>query len=200
MPIRHLRIAVAATGFVVWLNVPHAAEQGAGGVAVMRDVMVPMRDGVRLATDIYLPTRDGAVVADRLPTILERTPYNKTGSEREGRYFAEHGYAFVSQDVRGRYRSDGVWRMTNDDGRDGADLCDWVGRQPWSNGSIGTMGTSYVGGTQHAIALEKAPNLKTAIPVDAMSNYGLPEHAQRRRLRAPLVQLDRGHGSAAGKS
>ena len=72
MPTRHLRIAVAATGFVVWLNVPHAAEQGAGGVAVMRDVMVPMRDGVRLATDIYLPTRDGAVVA-RSPADDPRT-------------------------------------------------------------------------------------------------------------------------------
>jgi uncharacterized protein len=172
MPSRHLRIAVAAAGFVICSGVPHAAEQGASGVAVLRDVMVAMRDGVRLATDIYLPTRDGVVAADHLPTILERTPYNKTGSERDGRYFAEHGYAFVTQDVRGRYRSDGVWRMTTDDGRDGADLCDWVGRQPWSNGSIGTLGTSYVGGTQHAIALEKAPNLKTAIPVDAMSNYG----------------------------
>jgi putative CocE/NonD family hydrolase len=175
MPLRRLRIPRVAVGFalfVMFAGVPHAADQGGTGVAVMRDVMVAMRDGVRLATDIYLPTRDGVVAADQLPTILERTPYNKNGSEREGRYFAERGYAFVSQDVRGRYRSDGLWRMTTDDGRDGADLCEWVGRQPWSNGSIGTMGTSYVGGTQHAIALEKAPNLKTAIPVDAMSNYG----------------------------
>ena len=91
---------------------------------------------------------------------------------KRGRYFAQHGYAYVSQDVRGRYASEGVWRMLTDDGKDGVDVTDWIGRQPWSNGSVGTIGTSYVGGTQHAIALEKAPNLKTAIPVDAMSNWG----------------------------
>ncbi|HEV3059551.1 MAG TPA: CocE/NonD family hydrolase [Vicinamibacterales bacterium] len=177
MLLRHLRVVlVVSLEFTLLFGALHAAQggadQGGAGVAVMRDVMVAMRDGVRLATDIYLPTRDGTVIADHLPAILERTPYNKNGSEREGRYFAERGYAFVSEDIRGRYRSEGVWRMTTDDGRDGADLCEWIGRQPWSNGSIGTMGTSYVGGTQHAIALEKAPNLKTAIPVDAMSNYG----------------------------
>jgi len=142
------------------------------GVALMRDVMVPMRDGVALATDIYLPTANNVVVAQKLPAILERTPYNKNGTEATARYFAQHGYAFVSQDVRGRYASDGVWRMLTDDGKDGADVTEWIGHQPWSNGSVGTIGTSYVGGTQHAIALQKAPNLKTAIPVDAMSNWG----------------------------
>ena len=176
MPLRCLRMVLVGAPWlalsVLTCGAPQAADERSTGVAVMSDVMVTMRDGVRLATDIYLPTRDGVVSADHLPTILERTPYNKSGSAREGRYFAERGYAFVSQDVRGRYRSEGVWRMTTDDGRDGADLCGWVGRQPWSNGSIGTMGTSYVGGTQHAIALERAPNLKTVIPVDAMSNYG----------------------------
>ncbi|HUC77799.1 MAG TPA: CocE/NonD family hydrolase, partial [Vicinamibacterales bacterium] len=169
MPLRCLRMVLVGAPwlalFVLTCGAPQAADERSTGVAVMSDVMVTMRDGVRLATDIYLPTRDGVVSADHLPTILERTPYNKSGSAREGRYFAERGYAFVSQDVRGRYRSEGVWRMTTDDGRDGADLCGWVGRQPWSNGSIGTMGTSYVGGTQHAIALERAPNLKTVIPV-----------------------------------
>ncbi len=76
------------------------------------------------------------------------------------------------QDTRGRYKSEGVWHMLNDDGRDGFDTCDWIGRQPWSDGKVGTIGTSYVGGTQHAIALERAPQLATAIPVDAMSNLG----------------------------
>lgn len=141
-------------------------------VEVRPDVMVPMRDGVRLATDIYLPNRDHKIVPGKWPTILMRTPYNKADDENDGRYFAQHGYAVVFQDTRGRYRSEGVWHMLTDDGPDGVDTCDWVAKQPWSNGKIGTMGSSYVGGTQHAIALERAPSLTTAIPIDAMSDMG----------------------------
>jgi uncharacterized protein len=140
-------------------------------VEVRRDVTVPMRDRVRLATDIYLPARDNNIVPGKWPTILMRTPYNKAGDENDGRYFAQHGYA-VFQDTRGRYRSEGVWHMLTDDGPEGVDTCDWVAKQPWSNGKIGTMGSSYVGGTQHAIALERAPALATAIPIDAMSDMG----------------------------
>jgi uncharacterized protein len=52
------------------------------------------------------------------------------------------------------------------------DAAKWIGEQPWSNGKIGMIGTSYVGGTQHAMALERVPELATAIPVDAVSNMG----------------------------
>jgi hypothetical protein len=62
--------------------------------------------------------------------------------------------------------------MLTDDGPDGVDTCKWIGQQPWTNGKVGTIGTSYVGGTQHALALEGARELATAIPVDAMSNLG----------------------------
>jgi hypothetical protein len=140
----------------------------------MKDVMVAMRDGVKLATDVYLPTKDGVIVTEKLPVILTRTPYSKDapGFVDPGRYFASHGYAFVAQDTRGRFNSEGVWHMLDDDGRDGYDLAEWIGRQGWSNGKIGMFGTSYVGGTQHAMAMEKPPNLVTVIPVDAMSNLG----------------------------
>ena len=95
------------------------------GVEVRHDVMVPMRDGVKLSTDVYLPTAGGAVVGDKLPTILERTPYDKqrAGDTDIGRYFASHGYAVVLQDTRGRFKSEGVWHMLNDDGTDGSDTC-----------------------------------------------------------------------------
>jgi uncharacterized protein len=144
-------------------------------VAVIKDVMVPMRDGVRLATDIYLPSANGAVMSQKLPTILTRTPYSKDEGYNAvmGQYYASHGYAFVAQDVRGRYKSEGVWHMLTDDGRDGVDALAWIGKQPWSNGKVGMIGTSYVGGTQHAAALEKPPELTTVIPVDAMSNLGI---------------------------
>jgi putative CocE/NonD family hydrolase len=145
-------------------------------VQLRPDVMIPMRDGVRLATDVYLPARNGQAVAGKWPTILMRTPYGKQ-NEGDGRYFAAHGYAVVFQDTRGRFRSEGVWHMLTDDGRDGVDTCAWIARQPWSDAKVGTIGSSYVGGTQHAIALERAPELATAIPIDAMSNLG---HASMR--------------------
>ena len=137
-------------------------------VKVEHDVMVSMRDGIKLATDIYLPEK----VAGKLPVILTRLPYDKKGSKAHGEYFARHGYVFVAQDTRGRFGSEGVWHMMTDDGRDGVDCAAWIAAQPWSNGKIGMMGTSYVGGTQHAMAMEKAAQLTTVIPVDAVSNPG----------------------------
>lgn len=160
-----------AVALMVGLPVASAAE-AQYEVTIEKDVMVPMRDGVRLATDIYLPTKDGAVIDEKLHTILERRPYNKDGCGSSGRYYAARGYAFVGQDTRGRYKSEGVWHMLTDDGPDGVDAAAWIGKQPWSNGRIGMIGTSYVGGTQHAMAMAKAPELVTIIPVDAMSNLG----------------------------
>ena len=142
-------------------------------VKALRDVMVPARDGIKLSTNVFLPARAGSVVPTRFPTIVERTPYNKdgvTGSVIE--YFVSRGYAVVIQDVRGRYRSEGHWSGNRDDGPDGSDLLKWIGEQPWSNGKVGTMGTSYSGATQHALAIANAPNLVAMVPVDAMSNVG----------------------------
>jgi hypothetical protein len=159
-------------------------------VMATKDVMVPMRDGVRLATDVYLPCgRDGRQLAGRLPVLLCRTPYDKAGSRPDpevllenppappspevvARRFAARGYAVVIQDTRGRFASEGAWRMMTDDGPDGYDTCAWICQQPWSNGRIGMYGVSYVGGTQHAAAMAGAPGLATVTPTDAMSNMG----------------------------
>ena len=75
------------------------------------------------------------------------------------------------QDVRARYKSEGHWRPIRDDPNDGFDTAKWIGEQPWSDG-IGTIGTSYDGATQHALAIADAPYVKAMIPVDAMSNFG----------------------------
>ena len=80
-------------------------------VVVERDVMLAMRDGVRLATDIYRPARAGAPLTGRFPVLVERTPYDK-GPARfavTARFFAEHGYVVLIQDVRGRGGSEGEW-------------------------------------------------------------------------------------------
>ena len=165
-------------------------------------VMVAMRDGVKLATDIYLPAKGGTVTAGKFPTILTRTPYGKNGSKKQGEYFARHGYVYVAQDTRGRYDSEGVWHMMTDDGRDGVDVAAWIGRQAWSDGKIGMIGTSYVGGTQHALAMEGAPELATVIPVDAVSN---PGHQSMRNAGAfemrfwNWIMLNAGKGSRAGR-
>src|SRR5882724_4330442 len=77
-------------------------------VHVTENVMVSMRDGVRLAADVYRPARDGSPVADPRPVLLHRTPYNKTETEAllgECRWFTARGYIVVNQDCRGCFRS-----------------------------------------------------------------------------------------------
>ena len=82
------------------------------GIVIAKDVMVPMRDGVRLATDIYRPAADGEPVAGRFPTILGRTSYDKNAPqmwvEPVADFFTPRGYVVVLQDLRGRYRSEGT--------------------------------------------------------------------------------------------
>jgi hypothetical protein len=139
---------------------------------VAKNVMVPMRDGVRLATDVYFPAQDGARLEGKFPTILERTPYNKDTSVAYLLPFVRRGYVVVCQDTRGRYASQGVWHMMTDDVNDGYDTAQWLVHQPWSDGGFGMIGTSYVGGTQHAMAESNPPGLKALVPVDAVSNAG----------------------------
>lgn len=160
--------------FVLWLatGTLQAASAPEYAVQVEKNVMVPMRDGTPLATDIYRPARGEQPVAERFPVILTRTPYNKDGNKSLGEYYAKRGYVFIAQDTRGRYLSEGTWHCLTDDGPDGVDAAAWIARQPWSNGKIGMIGTSYVGGTQHALAMAGSPHLKTIIPVDAMCNMG----------------------------
>jgi hypothetical protein len=144
-----------------------------GEYVVEKDVMVAMRDGVGLATDLYFPARAGARLDGKFPAIMERTPYNKDGALKNwAPYYAARGYVCIAQDTRGRYGSEGVWHMMTDDVQDGYDMAAWIVRQPWSDGGFGTLGTSYVGGTQHALAVSNPPGLKAVIPVDAVANAG----------------------------
>jgi putative CocE/NonD family hydrolase len=187
-----------ASSLLLALTLPAAEFQ----VSTRTNELVAMRDGVKLATDVYLPARDGRPLDTPLPVILTRTPYNKSGAKSLGQYFAARGYAFVAQDTRGRYGSEGVWRMLTDDGPDGRDCAEWIARQPWANGRIGMIGTSYVGGTQHAMALENVPQLATVIPVDAVSNPGRQSmrNAGAFELRFwNWIMLNAGRGSRAAQ-
>ena len=85
---------------------------------VEKTVMVSMRDGVRLGTDIYRPTG----LSGKLPVILMRTPYGKdtyTGATAPAKMFAGQGYIVVVQDTRGKFHSEGEFRVQNDDSNDG---------------------------------------------------------------------------------
>jgi uncharacterized protein len=125
------------------------------------DVRVPMRDGVHLSTNVFY--RAGST---RRPAILVRTPYGK-GPDLSTFYrgFVEHGYAFVIQDVRGRHESDGIFRPFDQEGPDGDDTLNWIARQPWSDGSVGMIGGSYLGIAQWEVAVRGNRHLKAIFPV-----------------------------------
>jgi len=141
-------------------------------VLAERNLMIPMRDGKRMATDVYRPARNGAPVAERFPVLLERTPYDKTASKARAEYFARHGYVVAVQDLRGRYKSEGIFlKVQPADATDGYDTIEWLAKQPYSNGAVGMWGTSFAAHTQAGAAQLHPPALKTAvINMGGMSN------------------------------
>lgn len=122
-------------------------------------IQVAMRDGVKLSTNVYRPAVDEKEVAGKFPVLVTRTPYGKSGERQLGKFFAEHGYVFVAQDVRGRYPSEGRLYPLRDEGPDGYDTIQWAAAQAWSNGKVGTLGASYLGMDQYGAALLKPPAL-----------------------------------------
>jgi putative CocE/NonD family hydrolase len=131
------------------------------------NVMVPMRDAVRLSTDLYMPDAPGP-----FPVILIRTPYNNNREPdvRDAVYFASRGYAVLLQDVRGRGDSEGVWTPFAHEAEDGYDAQEWAGKQSWSTGKVGTSGASYVGLTQWLPAPLRNPYLVAMAPRVGFSN------------------------------
>ena len=131
------------------------------------DVMVPMRDGVRLATDVYRPARGGRPVEDPRVVLLHRTPYNKAETEAtlgECRWFAARGYVVVNQDCRGCFGSEGDVNFLVPEAEDGADTLAWIKRQPWASGVVGSFGTSWSGWTQTAMAALSPDGLACMVP------------------------------------
>ena len=146
---------------VAWyLDLPKPAYS----VVVDEDVMAPMRDGVLLAADVYRPDAPG-----RFPVIVTRTPYDKRNPEHKydfaSRLFASQGFASVVQDVRGKFESGGDYYPYMTEAEDGHDTFEWAGKQPWSNGNVGTYGFSYWGSTQWLAAPYHSEHLKAMIPI-----------------------------------
>ena len=123
---------------------------------VERKVMMPMPDGVRLATDIYRPKN----AAGKVPTIWVRTPYNFNFWDIQNGVPADmsaqltaikRGYAYVGQNERGHFFSEGNYDILGSK-TDGYNTVDWLTKQAWSNGKIGTTGCSSTAEYQMGVA------------------------------------------------
>ena len=144
-------------------------------VRVAEDMPVEMRDGIKLRTDVYLPPGRGP-----FPVILSRVPY---GTRTDyifqpaiGHFFADNGFAYVAQNVRGRFGSKGGFTAYTDDHEtsDAYDTVDWIVSQEWSNGIVGAMGESYYGFT----ALAAAASGHSAIKAVSVANTTLAREKQ----------------------
>jgi putative CocE/NonD family hydrolase len=125
-------------------------------------IRVPARDGVKLVADLHLPADERPA-----PCVVIRTPYGRQGESARttATVLTDRGYAVVCQDVRGRYDSDGQWQpyLRRQEGRDGYDTIEWAAAQPWCDGRVGTVGSSYGGWAQWATMRERPPHLRTMI-------------------------------------
>jgi uncharacterized protein len=146
-------------------------------MVIEENIMVPMRDGVKLATDVYRPAQEG-----QWPVLVTRVPYNKDRRfpfeyppfTKEKRIFlelnfdsarvVEAGYVIVAQDTRGRYASEGEFEPFVHEVEDGADAITWAASQPWSTGQVGMFGVSYQGLTQWQAAREQPAELRAIAP------------------------------------
>ncbi|MCY3693612.1 MAG: CocE/NonD family hydrolase [Chloroflexi bacterium] len=137
------------------------------------NVEVPMRDGVRLECDVVRPRPPG-----KYPVLVVRSPYGREAYvDDPGHsvwFFAQRGYAVVTQDCRARFGSEGEsYDPLFQEVEDGFDTVEWAARQSWSNGRVGTTGQSYMGATQYTLATNNPlpPHLQTMAPVSASSDF-----------------------------
>ena len=145
----------AVSTFPFWdeskLSTPHYQAR------IDKSVRVQMRDGIGLMADVYRPEAEG-----KHPTLLIRTPYNMRSPDDidNARRYATYGYAVVMMDVRGRFLStEAPYYAYRHEADDGYDTDEWIVKQPWSNGRIGTLGGSYLGYTQLSQAVFANPHL-----------------------------------------
>lgn len=149
---------------------------GAAEVTVQLDVPALMRDGTVLRANVYRPPGAGP-----WPTLLMRTPYSKdrqvmdVWSGLDPLQAARRGFLVVTQDVRGRFASDGEWEPFLFERQDGFDTVEWAARLPGSNGNVGMYSGSYCGNVQWLAAADRpqglaaiSPALTWAEPMDGL--------------------------------
>jgi len=126
--------------------------------ASLETVKLPMKDGVKLATDVHLPAGNGS-----FPVIFLRTTYNRTMGSMFAPEALKRGFALVVQDTRGRFGSEGENLAFDADAcgehQDGLETINWIAKQPWCNGKIGTFGGSALSITTLLLAGTGTSNL-----------------------------------------
>ena len=160
-------------------------------------IRIPMRDGCHLSATLYVSC-DARAPA---PAVFTLTPYVAQTYHDVGRYFAAHGYPFLTVDVRGRGNSDGEFRANGNEARDGYDIIEWLARQAYCDGKVAMWGGSYSGYVQWAAAAkERPPHLETIAPVaspfrgvdsPAPNNIFMPYRIQWLTLLAGRTSQDR---------
>ncbi len=149
-------------------RLPSTTPDRSPAVERIDDVVITMRDGIHLSGDVYLPVnRSGP-----LPTVVTRLPYGKREDYCQmpvyGEFWACKGYAFLVQDVRGKFDSEGDFEPNSNaiEVNDGYDTAEWAAAQPWCNGRIGFHGESYYGFTTFAAAVSLHPAIVCIAPGD----------------------------------
>jgi len=134
-----------------------------GSLRIDSDIPLQMRDGVTLRADVYRPDD-----TEKHPAIVVRTPYNKILGGNSDYLWAVRaafgGYAFVIQDTRGRFASEGTFLPMAPEGADGYDTVEAVAAESWCDGNVGMFGGSYLARNQWQAALENPPHLKAIAP------------------------------------
>ncbi len=161
-----LRVRILVPALAILAAGPIARADDVFAVTTEMGIESKMRDGTVLRADVYRPKSEGT-----FPVLLERTPYNKSGSAGFAIRAAAQGYVVIIQDVRGRYTSDGDWYPFKNESNDGYDTVEWAATLPYSNGKIGMIGGSYVGATQMLTAIAHPPHLAGICPIVTASNY-----------------------------
>jgi len=158
------------------------ASQPRHDVRALRDVRVPMSDGLELSANLWLPVPRPDAPAERFPAILEVIPYRKddwraAGDQARGEWLAARGYAFCRLDVRGTGSSPGIAldEYTARETQDGVETVAWLAAQPWSSGNIGMWGISYGGFTAIQVAKRRPPALKAIVPIMATDDRYLTD-------------------------
>ena len=135
-------------------------------IKVDQNVMIPMADGIKLATDIYYPINSVNPSDQKLPILLQRTPYGKSAERFKPAIntFVERGYIVAIQDLRGRYDSEGVFtKYSSKEGSDGATTVEWLSQLEDGNGKVGMWGTSYGAHTQADASKLNPPGMSALV-------------------------------------
>lgn len=157
-------------------------------VKAEKDVFVDLKNGTRVCIDVYRPDASG-----KFPGLVADSPYSKDVQvirmpqqpfnaplfdhqieAGDVDFFVKRGYVFVIMDAPGTGKSEGAYRggYSKDEQEAVAQVIDWLGEQPWSNGNVGMMGISHFGTIQPLVAALRPKHLKAIFPVDfTISDY-----------------------------